>query len=155
MYQSEASLDKYAFRYTYDGHHNCIWKKISEAQYIEYMYDTADRMIFSQDGNQRTSGKWMLYEYDNLSRPLCQGECTGKNATINRIELLRNYYDSYTAFRSATGNNSNLPDDASGNSKGYQTGSILTVLGGATKLYNANYYDIRERITAHFFIHLY
>ena len=72
MYQSEASLDKYAFRYTYDGRHNCIQKKIPGAQYIEYMYDTADRMIFSRDGNQRTSGKWMFYEYDNLSCLTCR-----------------------------------------------------------------------------------
>lgn len=99
MYQSEASLDKYAFRYTYDGRHNCIQKKIPGAQYIEYMYDTADRVIFSQGGNQRTLGKWMFYEYDNLSRPV---------------------------FRFATGNNGNFSDDISGNSKGYQTGSIIT-----------------------------
>ena len=147
MYQSEASLDKYAFRYTYDGRHNCIQKKIPGAQYIEYMYDIADRMIFSQDGNQRTLGKWMFYEYDNLSRLTCQGECTGKNATTNRIELLHNYYDNYTAFRSATGNNGNFPDDISGNSKGYQTGSIITVLGGTTKLYTVSYYDLRGRVT--------
>lgn len=147
MYQSEASLDKYAFQYTYDGRHNCIRKKIPGAQYIEYVYDTADRMIFSQDGNQRTLGKWMFYEYDNLSRLTCQGECTGKNATTNRAELLHNYYDNYTAFRSATGNNGNFPDDVSGNSKGYQTGSIITVLGGTTKLYTASYYDLRGRVT--------
>ena len=89
------------------------------AEYIEYVYDTADRMIFSRDGNQRTSGRWMFYEYDNLSRLTCQGECTGQNATTNRVELLRNYYDNYKAFRSATGNNGNFPDETSGNSKGY------------------------------------
>lgn len=72
MYQSEANLDKYAFQYTYDGHRNCIRKKMPGAEYIEYVYDTADRMIFSRDGNQRTSGKWMFYEYDNLSRLTCR-----------------------------------------------------------------------------------
>lgn len=147
MYQASADLDKYAFQYKYDTNDNCIWKKLPGAQYIEYVYDAADRLTFSQDGNQRASGKWTFYEYDNLNRLTCQGECTAKSATTNRVEHIRNFYDNYTAFRSAIGSNSNFPDDTSGNSKGYQTGSIVTVLGTTSKLYSGYYYDIKGRIT--------
>lgn len=147
MYQSNANLDFYAFQYKYDSRNRCIWKKLPGAQYIEYVYDAADRLTFSQDGNQRASGKWTFYEYDNLNRLTCQGECTGKSATTNRVEHIRNFYDNYTAFRSAIGNNSNFPDDTSGNSKGYQTGSIVTVLGSTSKLYSGYYYDIKGRMT--------
>lgn len=147
MYQVSADLDKYAFQYKYDTNDNCIWKKLPGAQYIEYVYDAADRLTFSQDGNQRASGKWTFYEYDNLNRLTCQGECTAKSATTNRVEHIRNFYDNYTAFRSAIGSNSNFPDDTSGNSKGYQTGSIVTVLGSTSKLYSGYYYDIKGRIT--------
>ena len=143
MYQVSADLDKYAFQYKYDTNDNCIWKKLLGVQYIEYVYDTASRLTFSQDGNQRASGKWTFYEYDNLNRLTCQGECTAKNAATNRVEHIRNFYDNYTAFRSATGNNNIFPVDSSGNSKGYQTGSIITVFGSTTKLYSAKYYDIK------------
>ena len=148
MYQSSANLDQYCFQYKYDGLNRCIWKKLPGAQNMEYIYDSADRLTFSQDGNQRAAGnKWTFYEYDALGRLTCQGECTGKSASSNRVVHLQNFYDNYTTFRSATGNIGNFPDDTSGNSKGYQTGSIITVLGSTTKLYTASYYDIKGRVT--------
>ena len=53
MYQSSANLDLYAFQYKYDGRNRCIWKKLPGAGYMEMVYDNADRLVFSQDGNQR------------------------------------------------------------------------------------------------------
>ena len=53
MYQSSANLDQYAFQYKYDGRNRCIWKKLPGAGYMEMVYDNADRLVFSQDGNQR------------------------------------------------------------------------------------------------------
>lgn len=145
MYQSSASLDSYAFQYKYDGFNRCIWKKLPGSGYIEYVYDTADRLIFSQDGNQRALTKWTYYLYDNLNRLTQQGECTGKNASSNTVVHVQNFYDNY-AFRSQTDfNNSNFPDGGT-NGKGAITGSITTVLGSSTKIYSANYYDIKGRI---------
>lgn len=146
MYQNSASLDSYAFQYRYDGLNRCIWKKLPDAGYIEYVYDAADRLTFSQDGNQRASGKWTYYLYDGLNRLAQQGECTGKNASSNTVVHVQNFYDNY-AFRSQSGfNNGSFPDDNSGNGKGALTGSITTVLGSSTKIYSANYYDIKGRI---------
>ena len=70
MYQSSANLDQYAFQHKYDGRNRCIWKKLPGAGYVEMMYDNADRLVFSQDGNQRalTSGNWTYYKYDSLNR---------------------------------------------------------------------------------------
>ncbi|RJV58556.1 RHS repeat-associated core domain-containing protein, partial [Bacteroides sp. AF04-22] len=70
MYQSSANLDLYAFQYKYDGRNRCIWKKLPGAGYMEMVYDNADRLVFSQDGNQRalTSGNWTYYKYDGLNR---------------------------------------------------------------------------------------
>lgn len=148
MYQTSANLDQYAFQYKYDGLNRCIWKKLPGAQYVEYVYDVADRLTFSQDGNQRANGsKWTYYLYDGFNRLTQQGECTGKNAATNQVVHVQNFYDSYSAFRTIAGNNANFPDDASGNSKGYLTGSVVTVLGSTTKLYTAHYYDIKGRVT--------
>ena len=148
MYQSSANLDQYAFQYKYDGRNRCIWKKLPGAGYMEMVYDNADRLVFSQDGNQRalTSGNWTYYKYDGLNRLTEQGTCTNKVTTSGTNVLVQHFYDSY-AFRSQAGfNNSNFPDDASGNGKGALTASVATVLGSSNKIYTAYYYDIKGRV---------
>jgi len=99
MYQTTASLDLYAFQYKYDDHNNCIWKKLPGTEHVIYEYDNADRMVFSQDGNQRSSGRKTFYEYDSLSRLVKQGE-TGLPANQDSVYIY-NYYDNYTGLRSA------------------------------------------------------
>ena len=148
MYQSSANLDQYAFQYKYDGRNRCIWKKLPGAGYVEMVYDNADRLVFSQDGNQRalSTGNWMYYKYDGLNRLTEQGTCTNKVTTSGTNVLVQHFYDSY-AFRSQAGfNNSNFPDDASGNGKGALTASVATVLGSSNKIYTAYYYDIKGRV---------
>ena len=148
MYQSSANLDQHAFQYKYDGRNRCIWKKLPGAGYVEMVYDNADRLVFSQDGNQRalTSGNWTYYKYDGLNRLTEQGTCTNKVTTSGTNVLVQHFYDSY-AFRSQAGfNNSNFPDDASGNGKGALTASVATVLGSSNKIYTAYYYDIKARV---------
>ena len=148
MYQSSANLDQYAFQYKYDGRNRCIWKKLPGAGYVEMVYDNADRLVFSQDGNQRalSTGNWMYYKYDGLNRLTEQGTCTNKVTTSGTNVLVQHFYDSY-AFRSQAGfNNSNFPDDASGNGKGALTASVATVLGSSNKIYTAYYYDIKARV---------
>ena len=134
--------------YKYDGRNRCIWKKLPGAGYMEMVYDNADRLVFSQDGNQRalTSGNWTYYKYDGLNRLTEQGTCTNKVTTSGTNVLVQHFYDSY-AFRSQAGfNNSNFPDDASGNGKGALTASVATVLGSSNKIYTAYYYDIKGRV---------
>ena len=148
MYQSSANLDQYAFQYKYDGRNRCIWKKLPGAGYVEMVYDNADRLVFSQDGNQRalSTGNWMYYKYDGLNRLTEQGTCTNKVTTSGTNVLVQHFYDSY-AFRSQAGfNNSNFLDDASGNGKGALTASVATVLGSSNKIYTAYYYDIKGRV---------
>jgi len=105
-------------------------------------------MIFSQDGNQRASGKWTFYVYDSLNRLTQQGENTGKEVAASGV-YLQNYYDNYVSLRSALGssNNSNYPNDTSDNSRGFLTGTMTKVLGTDTKLYTAFYYDIEGKVT--------
>ena len=93
-----------------------------------------------------TSGNWTYYKYDGLNRLTEQGTCTNKVTTSGTNVLVQHFYDSY-AFRSQAGfNNSNFPDDASGNGKGALTASVATVLGSSNKIYTAYYYDIKGRV---------
>lgn len=85
MYQNSANIELYAFQYKYDSWNRCVWKKIPGSQYIKHVYDAADRLTFSQDGNQRISAKWTFYEYDQFDRLVRQGECTNKTITSNTV----------------------------------------------------------------------
>lgn len=147
MYQSNANLDQYAFQYKYDGFNRCIWKKLPGAGYIEYTYDAADRLTFSQDGNQRAGNKWTYYLYDNLGRLTEQGECTNKSVASDKVVQIQNHYDDY-AFVGGNGfTASQFTNDTSGYGKGTLTGSEIMILGSGTKIYTAHYYDVRGRET--------
>ena len=146
---SSANLDLYCFQYKYDNRNRCIRKKFPGSEYIEYVYDDADRLSFSQNGNQRSlpTPEWTYYLYDSLGRQTEQGECTGKNVSSDRVVLVRNYYDNY-GFVGGTGfPTSQFTNDTSGYSKGSLTGSAVTVSGSSTKIYKGYYYDVKGRVT--------
>ena len=72
-YQEEASLDKYAYQYRYDGRGNCIWKKLPLCEPIYMRYTRNNRLAFLQDGNLRKKGDWKFYVYDKLGRMVVSG----------------------------------------------------------------------------------
>ena len=144
-YQFTNNLSKHAFQYKYDGYGRCSEKTVPGVGTERYDYDAADRLIFSQNGNQNVKNHWTYYEYDSLNRLTEQGECNGKDTNSKNV-WRKNYYDNYN-FRSQTGfNNSNFPAGTV-NARGFLTGSEATVLGSSTKLYSAYYYDIKGRMT--------
>lgn len=178
MYQTNANLNMYAFQYKYMGRQLCIEKKMPGAEAIKYVYDKLDRLIFSQDGNQRLQNEWTFYLYDRLNRLTIQGICmeidrlnlipdvvvtcyrensntglggSGYYSTFIPIDKVKeihivNYYDDYK-FCSLTGF-SGVPHFSMGsNAKGYLTGNVVTILEDGKKLYSANYYDVKGRMT--------
>ena len=146
-YQEEASLNKFAFQYRYDDRNRCTWKKMPGAEHILSVYDDADRLIFSQDGVQRVSGRWTYYKYDAFSRLTEQGECTNQNPASGTVVHIRHYYDDY-GFVGGTGFPADrFTKDTSGRGKGFLTGSVITALGSNDKIHVAYYYDIKGRET--------
>ena len=176
MYQENSNLSLYAFQYKYDDRNRCIEKITPGADAIKYVYDFADHLVFSQDGNQRVATQWTFYLYDQFHRLTVKGICSNTNtssASSSVITCTRtnsntglgnsgytssfgltfpvvhqvNYYDVYD-FRSLTGfTNATYFPVASISAKGYLTGSVTTILENGVKLYSANYYDIRGRVT--------
>ena len=144
MFQKDGDLSEYAFRYEYDERNRLAKKTLPGTEPVEYVYDLKDRMTFSQDGNQRTAGKWTYYLYDGLNRLTEQGECTGKDLSTKTV-LLQNYYDDY-AFRDSAGfDNGNFPAGTV-DATGYLTGTAQRVLDTDKMLHAAYYYDIKGRI---------
>lgn len=176
MYQESTNLSLYAFQYKYDSRNRCIEKKLPGADAIKYVYDLADNLVFSQDGNQRVASLWTFYLYDKFQRLTVKGVCSNTNTssasssvvTCTRVNSNTglgnsgytssfsltspvahqvNYYDTYD-FRALTGfTNATYFPVASVNAKGYLTGSVTAILESGTKLYSANYYDKRGRVT--------
>ena len=148
MYQTTPDLDRYSFQYRYDGHDNCVYKKLPGAQPTEYVYDSNDRMVFSQDGNRRllATGNWTYYKYDGFGRLTEQGLCTNKVTASGTTVHIRNYYDDYSFVGSTGFPAGSFVLDTSGYGKGFLTGSVITVLGSGTQLYAAYYYDIKGRM---------
>ena len=147
MYQATANLELFVFQYKYDGHGNCIWKKLPGAEYVEYVYDDYDQMIYSQDGNQRKNSRWTYYQYDIMRRLIRQGECTGKNSSSSPVQHIVNFYDSYYILSQSGFNSSDFSKGNTSYIKGRLAGCVINVLDSSSKIYVAYFYDIKGRIT--------
>ena len=67
--------------YRYDARNRCIGKKLPGAEEILYVYDDADQLIFTQDGEQRSREEWSFSLSDGLGRKAVTGICTGMSGS--------------------------------------------------------------------------
>ena len=137
-------------QYEYDARGRCTKKKLPETDFVEYTYNAADQLVYSQDGNQRAQAtkKWTYYLYDKFGRLTEQGECTNKSATSSPVVYIHNYYDGY-GFINGTGftdSNYKLTEAQKAYGKGYQTGSVISIFGDSKKIYLMYQYDIQGRV---------
>lgn len=63
-------IDELCFIYEYDANGRVVYKKVPGAAPVYMCYDKRDRLVYSQDGNMRTGGQWMVTFYDELNRPV-------------------------------------------------------------------------------------
>ncbi len=68
-------VPKLCYEYRYDDRHNCIYKQLPGCEPIYYIYDKADRCIFSQNGEQRKRGEWSFTIPDIFGRTVLTGIC--------------------------------------------------------------------------------
>ena len=68
---NNVNLLKYGYLYQYDDSRgNCIYKRLPGCEPIYMAYDLDNRLIITQDGNQRVKGNCTQTMYDNLGRVL-------------------------------------------------------------------------------------
>ena len=77
----------YYYRYDYRG--RLVEKKIPGADWVYLVYDSDDRLIYTQDGNQRSAQQWVRYTYDNLGRELSRQLCVS-NTPYSRETMQNN-----------------------------------------------------------------
>lgn len=118
------ALKQYAYLYQYDNRNRCIAKKIPGCEWIFYLYDRADRVICSQDGNMRQKNEWMFTIPDRFGRECVSGMThTPFSPFDNPL-----YNKCVTA----------VPDEGEGTYKGYQ---IEGIEPEKPIVYRVNYYD--------------
>jgi len=111
---NDGVLKRYSYLYKYDERGNCIYKRLPGCSPIYMVYDKADRMVLTQDGNQRkqlpgASAQWTVTKYDALGRAIFTGLMYR-----SEVDSMQNYKsirdvlsndvvtDSYAGFTSAT-----------------------------------------------------
>ena len=83
IYDNNGVLIRYSYLYKYDERGNNVVKRLPGCDSICMVYDKTDRLVMSQDGNQRLKNKWIVTKYDQLGRVLYTGLL---NNTSNRLQ---------------------------------------------------------------------
>lgn len=131
-------LKKWAYRYVYDARHRMIMKQLPGADYIAMVYDKRDRLVMTQDGNQRNmiSKEWMFIKYDMLNRPVLTGKYASTNTPAAMQTGVDAYYDNLTGSQAWFETYAGL----TGIVLGYSNNSYPSV-GAIANYYTVSYYD--------------
>ncbi|MBQ7468678.1 MAG: hypothetical protein IJS75_07455 [Bacteroidales bacterium] len=138
----------YCFVYKYDARGRISKKRIPGGGWQEFVYDAADRVIMSRDGNLATVSKWRTFSYDNLGRIVSEG-LSSPAVTIHEYT-----YDTYPSsltgillFTPVTNvtsvNNTSLMDSRT---NGLLTWEKVYALDGNGYAERSYYYDAKGRI---------
>jgi len=79
---ANSALVKFGYLYQYDERGNCNFKRLPGCEPILMVYDLADRLVASQDGNQKLNGQWTVNKYDVFNRLLYSFIATKSQADI-------------------------------------------------------------------------
>ena len=149
-YENSNGYERFAYEYRYDGNGQCVWKKMPGCDCVNMWYDAYQRLVYSQDGNQRKSSRCTYYLYDALGRVSSTGLCPVRYAGTGNVgdetELSRFYYDDYSFVPSLCPSLTFKPKinyaSSSSTAKGLQTGKVTYLLDESGKcLYTVHYYD--------------
>lgn len=139
-------LQKWAFRYRYDGRKRMVIKQVPGAKNVYMLYDQRDRLVMTQDGRQRalTVKEWTFTKHDALNRPVLTGIYSSGSSPSSLQNDINNFYATIDIgeawFETYIG-------PASGQVMGYDNRSFPQV-SDASKYLTATYYDIYDSFIA-------
>ncbi len=128
-------IELLGYLYKYDNRNRCVIKKLPGGDQIYYIYDKADRLIFSQDGEQRNkkpAAEWTFSIPDIFGRIVLSGTCT----TVNGGTITSGRFDDYIIKAEFS---------STGTYQGYNVRVGKTTFEDliiqSPQIYTANYYD--------------
>ncbi|WP_461630285.1 DUF6443 domain-containing protein [Labilibaculum euxinus] len=125
------------YSYKYDSRKRMIEKKLPGAEPVYMVYDKRDRLVATQDGNQREDNKWLVTKYDCLNRPVLTGiyqPAKNSNGTIKNQDNLQTEVNTFY-----TGTANPMYESRGTALKSYDNKSFPKTLADADVL-TANYY---------------
>lgn len=134
-------LKRWAFRYSYDERKRMSQKQVPGAEAVYMIYDKRDRLVLTQDGNQRgsTPKYWSFTKYDELNRPILTGikDTTAALTQADMQAVVNAYYNkALSKFgESYVGN-------ATGNVHGYSNKSYPIVTGPTATIDRDRYLSV-------------
>jgi RHS repeat-associated protein len=87
-------LSEFVFKYEYDLYKHLIKKQVAGDDEVWMVYDAKDRLVLTQDGNQRNNHQWVYIQYDESNRPLTTGLITDHTNYNNLSHHLQQGYGS-------------------------------------------------------------
>ena len=70
---TQTQIDDWAYQFIYDSDNRLIESKSPGVAWRYLVYDRRDRVILSQNGNERSRNEWSYTKYDDLNRPVVSG----------------------------------------------------------------------------------
>jgi len=139
-------LNNWAFQYKYDGRKRMIEKQVPGAGAVYMVYDNRDRLVLTQDANQRALATkyWSFTKYDELNRPIMTGiKDTSVVLTQTQMQAVVNLHFAKAASRWGETYVGNVAGNVHGyTNKAYpvRTGSTTTEID-PNKYLSVTYYD--------------
>jgi RHS repeat-associated protein len=128
----QSRVNAWGFQYRYDSHRRMISKKVPGADSVLMVYDSRDRLVLSQDGNERAARRWSFTKYDELDRVILTG-------MLDTVQL------SQSEMQKVVNSFYKKPDVSWGEQKGLAihgyTNRTYPVIGDANKYLTATWYD--------------
>jgi RHS repeat-associated protein len=93
-------VNELCFRYEYDNQARMTARKVPGAGWEYMIYDKRDRLVYKQDANLRSNGRWEATLYDHLNRSVMTGLITYSGTP----QSLQDYVDQQTANGNASVN---------------------------------------------------
>jgi RHS repeat-associated protein len=131
------TIDNLAFQYKYDGRKRMIAKKVPGAEWVYMVYDDRDRLVLTQDAEQRKLNKWSFTKYDELNRPILTGI---RDTTVYLSQAqMQSVVNAHFAKPSARWSETFI-GSAAGNVHGYSNKAYPVRTGTTTTEVDANKY---------------
>ena len=127
------TVDNLTFQYKYDARKRMSHKRVPGADWVYMVYDNRDRLVLTQDGNQRATNLWVFTKYDEFNRPILTGV---KDTTVVLTqEAMQTVVNQYYGRASARW------FELQGTSVHGYTNKSYPVLADPFKYLSATYYD--------------
>jgi RHS repeat-associated protein len=137
-------VSELCYYYEYDAKKRMTLKKLPGAEPVYMFYDNRDRLVLTQDGNQRRNNYYNYTKYDHLNRPCLTGQVKITLNSGKTISDLRTQANNYIKFQAGTVNTSTDYSEKIGDLSGINVSYY--------KVYTKTYYDSYSYPGCHAFL---